>query len=189
MAKPKWENQVCFRRSHQLSEGRSKRWEEWECWGQEQSETQNQTEKSYLPFALVKISGLLHLPRPSEALACLLSVPSIYPSINSSNNSSVSHSIMSDTSATPWTVARFLCPWDSPGQSGLPFPSPGDLPNPRIKPRSLALQADSLSSELQGRSQSINAYWKSTTWHFSRPCGNSNEHSSGTKDKIYATVI
>jgi len=106
MAKPKWENQVCFRRSHQLSEGRSKRWEEWECWGQEQSETQNQTEKSYLPFALVKISGLLHLPRPSEALACLLSVPSIYPSINSSNNSSVSHSIMSDTSATPWTVAR-----------------------------------------------------------------------------------
>ena len=26
--------------------------------------------------------------------------------------------------------------------SGLPFPSPGDLPNPGIKPRSPALQAD-----------------------------------------------
>ena len=32
--------------------------------------------------------------------------------------------------------------------SGLPFPSPGDLPNPGIKPRSPALQADSLLTEL-----------------------------------------
>ena len=31
--------------------------------------------------------------------------------------------------------------------SGLPFPSPGDLPNPGIKPGSPALQADSLPSE------------------------------------------
>ena len=31
--------------------------------------------------------------------------------------------------------------------SGLPFPSPGDLPDPRIKPRSPALQEDSLLSE------------------------------------------
>ena len=29
-----------------------------------------------------------------------------------------------------------------------PFPSPGDLPNPGIEPRSLALQADSLPTEL-----------------------------------------
>jgi len=31
--------------------------------------------------------------------------------------------------------------------SGLPFPSPGDLPNPGIKPGSPALQAYSLPSE------------------------------------------
>ena len=31
--------------------------------------------------------------------------------------------------------------------SGLPFPSPGDLPNPGIKPRSSAFQADALPSE------------------------------------------
>ena len=31
--------------------------------------------------------------------------------------------------------------------SGLPFPSPGDLPNPRIKPGSPALQEDPLPSE------------------------------------------
>jgi hypothetical protein len=33
---------------------------------------------------------------------------------------------------------------------GLPFPSPGDLSNPGIKPRSPALQADSLPPELPG---------------------------------------
>ena len=32
--------------------------------------------------------------------------------------------------------------------SGLPFPSPGYLPNPGIERRSLVLQADSLSTEL-----------------------------------------
>ena len=31
--------------------------------------------------------------------------------------------------------------------SGLPFPSPGDLPDPGIKPRSPTLGADSLPSE------------------------------------------
>ena len=32
-------------------------------------------------------------------------------------------------------------------QSGWPFPSPGDLPDPGIKPRSPALQADSVAPE------------------------------------------
>ena len=34
--------------------------------------------------------------------------------------------------------------------SGLPFPSPGDLPNPGIKPGSPALQTDALPSEPLG---------------------------------------
>ena len=34
---------------------------------------------------------------------------------------------------------------------GLPLPSPQDLPNPGIQPRSPALQADSLLDELQGK--------------------------------------
>ena len=54
--------------------------------------------------------------------------------------------------AVPWTVAYQAPPsmefsrqdyW-----SGLPFPSPGDLPNLGIEPRSPALQADALPSEL-----------------------------------------
>ena len=35
--------------------------------------------------------------------------------------------------------------------SGLPFPSPGDLPNPGIEAGSPALKADALSSELPGK--------------------------------------
>ena len=35
--------------------------------------------------------------------------------------------------------------------SGLPFPSPGDLPNPEIEPGSPALQTDTLPSEPTGK--------------------------------------
>jgi len=35
--------------------------------------------------------------------------------------------------------------------SGLPFPSPGDLPDPGIEPRSPALLADALTSEPPGK--------------------------------------
>ena len=45
--------------------------------------------------------------------------------------------------------ARLLCPWRFSRQefwSGLPLSSSGDLPNPRIEPRSPELQADSLPS-------------------------------------------
>ena len=37
--------------------------------------------------------------------------------------------------------------------TGLPFPSPEDLPNPGIEPRFPALQADSLPSEPPGKPQ------------------------------------
>ena len=40
--------------------------------------------------------------------------------------------------------------------NGLPFPSPWDLPNSGIEPRSPALQADSLPTELQGSPIAIN---------------------------------
>ena len=62
---------------------------------------------------------------------------------------------MSDSLATPWTVAYQALPsmgftrqeyW-----SELPFPSPGDLPNPGIEPRSPTLWADALTSEPPGK--------------------------------------
>ena len=56
---------------------------------------------------------------------------------------------------TPWTVTHQVRPsmgfskqeyW-----SGLPFPSPGDLPNPGIEPRPPAFLADPLTSEPPGK--------------------------------------
>ena len=62
---------------------------------------------------------------------------------------SESRSVVPD-SAIPWTIQsmEFSRPeyW-----SGQPFPSPGDLPNPEIEPRSPALQADSLPAEPPGK--------------------------------------
>ena len=56
---------------------------------------------------------------------------------------------------TPWTAARHApLPMEFSRQeywSELPCLPPGDLPNPGIKPRSPALQADSLLSEPPGK--------------------------------------
>ena len=61
--------------------------------------------------------------------------------------------------ATPWTVA---CQAPQSMEfsrqeywSGFPFPALGDLPNPGIKPRSPALQANSLLSETPGKVQDL----------------------------------
>ena len=64
--------------------------------------------------------------------------------------------------ATPWTVA--YQPPQSMGfsrqeyWSGLPFPSLGDLPDPRIEPGFPTLQADSLPSELPGKPISLRIF-------------------------------
>ena len=63
----------------------------------------------------------------------------------SESRSAVSNSL------TPWIIAHQApLSMEISRQeywSELTFPSPGDLPNPGIKPRSPALQADSLPSE------------------------------------------
>ena len=60
-------------------------------------------------------------------------------------------------SAAPWTVAHqapLSMGFSRQGYwSGLKFPSPGDLPNPGIEPRSPALQIDALPSEPPGSPQ------------------------------------
>ena len=50
--------------------------------------------------------------------------------------------------------------------SGLPFPSPGDLPDPGIEPRSPALQEESLPSELPGKPiQYVSKFGKLSSGH------------------------
>ena len=72
-------------------------------------------------------------------------------------------------------AGRFLTIWATMGAqeywSGWHIPSPGDLPDPRIKPGSLALQADSLLAEYQGSSinsillSKINLVTKQYVWY------------------------
>ena len=76
--------------------------------------------------------------------------------------------VMSDPFVTPWTVGvtncrRLVVVHQPPLSMGFPrqeywngllFPSPGDLPDPGIKPTSPALQADSLPLSHQG-----NPFW------------------------------
>ena len=50
--------------------------------------------------------------------------------------------------------------------SGLPFPSPGNLPDPVIKPVSPTLQADSLPSEPPLVPLTDQITWTSTGHHF-----------------------
>ena len=67
------------------------------------------------------------------------------------------------TLATPWPVvwgcslATLLSVGFSRQEywSGFPFPSPRDLPDPGIKPKYAALQADFLLTELQGKFSSV----------------------------------
>ena len=75
--------------------------------------------------------------------------------LDGSRNFRRSSTIKSGYFVTPWTVAF----QDPPSMrfsrqecwSGLPFPSPGDLPDPGIERGSPALQADALLSEPSGK--------------------------------------
>ena len=62
---------------------------------------------------------------------------------------------MTDSYVTPWIVAHQApLPMGFPRKeyfSGLPFPSPGYLPDPGIEPGSPTLQADALLSEPPGK--------------------------------------
>ena len=72
----------------------------------------------------------------------------------SHHGSGVSCSVVSNSLQSN-VHTNLLCPWNSPGQNAgvdsQPLPSPRDLPDPSIKPKSPALQVDSLPSEPPGK--------------------------------------
>ena len=73
-------------------------------------------------------------------------------------------SVVSD-SVTPWTVAhQARLPMELSRQeswSGVPFPTPGDLPNPGLKSESLALKETSLPGEFFTTSATWEAHSRS----------------------------
>ena len=68
-----------------------------------------------------------------------------------------SESEVTEPCPTHWTLAHQAPPFMGFSRqeywSGLPFPLPGDVPDPGIEPRSPALPADSLPSEPPGMLQ------------------------------------
>ena len=89
---------------------------------------------------------------------------------------------------TPWTVAYPATPsmgfsrqeyW-----SGLSFPSPGDLPEPGIKPRSPTLQADVLPSEPSGKTPVTKDKFKQLLIRERRICRN----KGGVVKKQYCSL-
>ena len=118
-------------------------------------------------FALLAVQGTLksllqHFSSlKASALWCLaffvVQLSRLYMTTGKTNGGSGLVTKSCPTFAAPWTVAcqaplsmRFSRQkyW-----SGLPFPSPEDLPYPGVKPGSPSLQADSLLTELQGKPQ------------------------------------
>ena len=99
---------------------------------------------SFISLGLTQIHSFLSLS--SIPLGCVCACEEVHVCVRSC----FSHVQLF---VTLWTVARQApLSMGSSGQehwSGLPFPSPGDLPNPGIEPWSPALQADALTSEPQ----------------------------------------
>ena len=97
--------------------------------------------QNYLSSKVTLFSGLANVSRPSSHafLALELYVAQSCPTLCNSM----------DCSQAPWSMefSRQEC-W-----SGLPFSSPGDLPDPGIKSGTPELQADSLPSEPPGKSR------------------------------------
>ena len=85
---------------------------------------------------------------------------------------------------TPWTVAyqaSLSMGFSRQGYwSGLPFPSPGDLPNPGIEPRSPALQADALPSEPPGKTKDKLRHVKIFKGLFEQKSIPIGQHSTGS---------
>ena len=83
---------------------------------------------------------------------------------------------------TLWTIAYQAPPsmgFSRQGYwSGLPFPSPGDAPNPGIKPRSPSLQTDALPSELPGKPRKLE--WAATSF---------SKRSSWPRDRTWVSCI
>ena len=75
--------------------------------------------------------------------------------------------------------------------SGLPFPSPGDLPNPGIEPGSPAFQADALTSEPPGKPQGYTLNTKLTRQSFrlEEPTAMVNTASQGMAEESWSAML
>ena len=101
---------------------------------------------------------------------------------------------------TPQTIAHLAALFMGfPRQqywSGLPYPSPRDLPDPGIKPKSLALQVDSLTTEPElapsAGDLGSNPAWGPNIPHASgllSPCATTSEKSVHCKERSHVPQL
>ena len=93
--------------------------------------------------------------------------------------------------ASPWAIQSMEFS-RSERWSGLPFPSPGDLSNPGMEPRSSALQADSLPAEPQGKPHTLQGDHHYNSYHqslYSWPHFIHFAHSQPTSPLVTANLI
>ena len=124
---------------------------------------------------LVKVKSLSHVPTLCDPMDCsplgssvhALNSPLTAAALNcdpkmcsqvcwNRNRGGMQGDLGQDNRDVSRNRVHFLCSSEELGllqkyQSGLPFPSPGDLPDPGVEPRSPALQADSVQSEPPGK--------------------------------------
>ena len=131
-------------------------WVFWGCWGRD-----GVAEITHQPLLLLGLTSCHLLSRASRVSPLEVQGPCCSPrwspppaarfgtwgglktrEVNPNLHLCVNHSVVSNSGLPRGlSLARLLCPWDSPGKStGVGCHSlPGDLPNPGIKPRSPAL--------------------------------------------------
>ena len=102
-----------------------------------------ETECVYIQWNIIKMKEIL-----THATIWMNFTP--YAKIDSEVK--VTHSCLTLCDPMDYTINRIL---QARILEWVAFPFPGDLPNPRIKPRSLTLQADSLSAEPQGKPKNV----------------------------------
>ena len=98
----------------------------------------------------VFLPGKLHGQRSLEGWTAVHGVTKSWTRL-SSESESVSCSVVSDSETVACQAPLSLRFSRQEYWSGLPFPSPGDLPDPETEPMSPALQADSLPSGPKGK--------------------------------------
>ena len=118
---------------------------------------ESQSRLANVPFALF-MGGMIGLRSELGKAGVRGQKPKVKSALFKSEVKSLSHVRFF---ATPWTVGYQDPPPMGVSRqgywNGLPFPFPGDLPNPVIEPRSPALQTDALPSEPPGKHHLLSA--------------------------------
>ena len=156
----------------------------WPQWGWDQAEARKMPNRKAQYFKRHPPSmpgGISLNSAPQPPHSTHLAQPSSLRSKESEAKVLVIQSCLTLCNPMDYLSARLLCPWNSPGENtrvGYHALLQGNRPDPGIKSRSPAMQADSLPSEPPGKPCMVESA------HFA----DENSVTEGTETMIEATV-